>query len=201
VALEADARVDVAAHGAEVRRTVDFGSRLVEQLLLFGRESAAPGESIDLGLVLQQIQPVLVRLLRGARLELDIVVADGAFVLVEQSELKQVVLNLCVNAAEAVAAGGLVRLELREPRADEPISPTSIVLAVVDNGRGMDPKTQEHIFEPYFSTKPAGHGIGLATVYGIVKRAGGAILVDSGVGVGTTFRIVLPRVARPASIR
>ena len=201
VALEADARIDVAAHGAEVRRTVDFGSRLVEQLLLFGRESAATGESIDLGPVLQQIQPVLVRLLRGARLELDVSVADGAFVLVVESELKQVVLNLCVNAAEAVAAGGLVRIELREPRADEPISPTSIVLAVVDNGRGMDAKTQEHIFEPYFSTKPSGHGIGLATVYGIVKRAGGTILVDSSVGVGTTFRIVLPRVARPASLR
>ncbi len=143
----------------------------------------------------------MLRLLRGARLELDVSVAEGAFVLVDPSELKQVVLNLCVNAAEAVAAGGLVRLELREPRADEPISPTSIVLAVVDDGRGMDAKTQEHIFEPYFSTKPAGHGIGLATVYGIVKRAGGAILVDSSVGAGTTFRIVLPRVARPASLR
>ena len=201
VALEADPRSDVAAHGGEVRRTVDFGSRLVEQLLLFGREAAATGESIDLGPVLQQIQPVLVRLLRGARLELDLAIAEGAFVQLDQSELKQVVLNLCVNAAEAVAAGGLVRLELREPRADEPISPTSIVLAVVDNGRGMDAKTQEHIFEPYFSTKAAGHGIGLATVYGIVKRAGGTILVDSSVGVGTTFRIVLPRAARPASIR
>ena len=201
VALEADARADVSAHGGEVRRTVDFGSRLVEQLLQFGRESAATGESIDLGPLLQQVQPVLVRLLRGARLELDLSVAEGAFVPVVEAELKQVVLNLCVNAAEAVAAGGLVRIELREPRADEPISPTSIVLAVVDNGRGMDAKTQEHIFEPYFSTKPAGHGIGLATVYGIVKRAGGTILVDSSVGVGTTFRIVLPRVVGPASTR
>ncbi|HSY38814.1 MAG TPA: ATP-binding protein, partial [Polyangia bacterium] len=201
VALEADARTDVAAHGGEIRRTVDFGSRLVEQLLLFGRESAATGESVDLGPLLQQIQPVLVRLLRGARLELELSLAEGAFVQIDQSELKQVVLNLCVNAAEAVAAGGLVRIELREPGPEEPISPTSIVLAVVDNGRGMDAKTQEHIFEPYFSTKPAGHGIGLATVYGIVKRAGGTILVDSSVGAGTTFRIVLPRGARPASIR
>jgi signal transduction histidine kinase len=199
VALEADARTDVAAHGGEIRRTVDFGSRLVEQLLLFGRESAATGESVDLGPLLQQIRPVLARLLRGARLELDLAVPEGAFVPVGESELKQIVLNLCVNAAEAVGAGGLVRLELREPRPDEPISPTSIVLAVVDNGHGMDAKTQEHIFEPYFSTKPAGHGIGLATVYGIVKRAGGTILVDSSVGGGTTFRIVLPRVARPAS--
>ena len=144
---------------------------------------------------------MLARLLRGARLELDLSIAEGAFVQIAEAELKQVVLNLCVNAAEAVAAGGLVRIELREPRVDEPISPTSIVLAIVDNGHGMDAKTQEHIFEPYFSTKPAGHGIGLATVYGIVKRAGGTILVDSSVGVGTTFRIVLPRVAGPAAIR
>ena len=200
VALEADDRSDVAAHGGEVRRTVDFGSRLVEQLLLFGRESAATGESVDLGPLLLQIRPVLIRLLRGARLELDLAVPEGAYVPVGEAELKQVVLNLCVNAAQAVAAGGLVRVELREPRPDEPISPTSIVLGVVDDGHGMDAKTQEHIFEPYFSTKPAGHGIGLATVYGIVKRAGGTILVDSSVGVGTTFRIVLPRVARPASI-
>jgi len=201
VALEADPRTDVAAQGGEVRRTVDFGSRLVEQLLLFGRESATSSESVDLGPLLQQIQPVLVRLLRGARLELDDSVLGGAFVPVDPSELKQVVLNLCVNAAEAVAAGGLVRIELREPRPDEPISPTSLVLAVIDNGHGMDGRTQEHIFEPYFSTKPAGHGIGLATVYGIVKRAGGTILVDSSVGVGTTFRIVLPRAFRPASSR
>jgi signal transduction histidine kinase len=201
VALEADPRTDVAAHGGEVRRTVDFGSRLVEQLLLFGRESAASGDSVDLGALMQQIRPVLSRLLRGARLELEVSLPEAAFVSVSQSELKQVVLNLCVNAAEAVAAGGLVRLELREPRPDEPISPTSIVLAIVDNGSGMDARTQEQIFEPYFSTKPAGHGIGLATVYGIVKRAGGTILVDSSVGVGTTFRIVLPRIARPTSSR
>ncbi len=134
VALEADARPDVAAHGGEVRRTVDFGSRLVEQLLLFGRESAATGESIDLGPLLQQIRagagPAPARRAPRARR----LGRRGGVRPVAEAELKQVVLNLCVNAAEAVAAGGLVRIELREPRADEPISPTSIVLAVVDDG-------------------------------------------------------------------
>lgn len=200
VVLEADARGDVVARGGEVRRTVEFGSRLVEQLLLFGRESAAPGESVDLVQLLHEVQPLLLRLLRGARLELDISVPGGALVSVDHAELKQVVLNLCVNAAEAVSSGGLVHIELREPRPDEPISPTAIVLAVVDQGRGMDADTQAHIFEPYFSTKVAGHGIGLSTVYGIVKRAGGTILVDSTVGVGTTFRIVLPRATTPMAI-
>ncbi len=193
VAMEADARGDVAGHGAEVRRTVAFGARLVEQLLLFGRQETVPGESLDLGQMLRNIEPVLVRLLKGKRFEIRID-APGATVQVASAEMKQVVLNLCVNAGDAVAQGGLVRVELREPRADEPISPTAVVLAVTDDGIGMDQETQTHIFEPYYSRKPSGQGIGLSTVWGIVKRAKGTIMIDSAPGAGTTIRIVLPRV-------
>jgi signal transduction histidine kinase len=200
VALESDPRADVAGHGGEVRRTVEFGSRLVEQLLLFGLESAPRRGTVDLAWLLQGIEPMLSRLARTARLELKISVPDAP-VSVEASEMKQVVLNLCINAAEAVAPGGFIRVELREPLADEPISPTAVVLAVVDDGCGMDAETQAHIFEPYFSGKSTGHGIGLSTVYGIVKRAGGTILVDSSVGAGTTFRIALPRASGLTSIR
>ena len=200
VALEGDARADVAGHGGEVRRTVEFGSRLVEQLLLFGRESATRRETVDLVWLLHGIEPMLIRLARTAHLELKISIQDAP-VAVETAEMKQVVLNLCINAAEAVASGGSIRVELREPRADEPISPTTVVLAIADDGCGMDAETQAHIFEPYFSGKAAGHGIGLSTVYGIVKRAGGTILVESSVGAGTTFRIALPRASGPTSIR
>ena len=192
VALEADARPDVVVHGTEVRRTVAFGARLVEQLLLFGRQDGPPGESLDLALLLERIEPVLSRLLKGKRLELTVATRD-AMVAVAAAEMEQVVLNLCVNAAEAVPAGGRVRVELREPGPDEPISPTAIVLAVADDGHGMDDETQAHIFEPYFSRRPSGQGIGLSTVWGIVKRAGGTILVDSAPGAGTTFRIALIR--------
>jgi signal transduction histidine kinase len=198
VTLEADPRSDLGARGREVRGAVDFGARLVQQLLLFGRESAAPGERVALGYFLRQVEPVLRGFLRRVSLELDISTPEEVFVSVDSGELKQVVLNLCVNAAEAISAGGLVRIELREPRPGEPISPTSVVLAVIDDGCGMDAKTQAQMFEPYFSTKKSGLGIGLSTVYGIVKGAGGTILVDSAVGAGTTFRIALPRASATA---
>jgi signal transduction histidine kinase len=193
VGLEADGRGDVAARGAEIRRTVDFGSRMVQQLFLFGREAGAPASRVELASFLRRVEPVLRRLLRDTRLEIAIAIEGEVFVLVERAELKQMLLNLCLNAAEAMAPGGLVRVELREPRADEQMSPTSVLLSVADDGQGMDAATQARMFEPYFSTKGAGHGVGLATVYGIVKRAGGQILVASAVGSGTTFRIALPR--------
>jgi signal transduction histidine kinase len=193
-ALEAEGSGSLAARGKEVRAAVEFGSRLVKQLMLFGREATAPTEGVELVAFLRRVEPVLRGLLRGPRLELDIKM-DDAFVAVDRGELKQLLLNVCVNAGEAVAPGGLVRIELRDPRADEPISPTSVVLAVADNGLGMDAETQARMFEPYFTTKPTGFGIGLSTVYGIVKRAGGTIHVESTVAVGTTIRIALPRVA------
>jgi len=192
VALRTHADGQVQRHGAVVAEAVQLGGRLVEQLFLFGRESGAPTRILSLPFLLRRMEPVLRRMMPHARLELEVAVPDASVAAVE-AELEQVVLNLVVNAAEAVPEGGLVRIELREPRADEPISPTSIVLAVIDSGRGIDPQAMGHIFEPYFSSKGAGHGIGLATVYGIVKRSGGSILVDSAPAAGTTFRVALPR--------
>jgi signal transduction histidine kinase len=192
VALESDARLDVAGHGGELRKTVAFGARLVEQLLLFGRQETGAPDSVDLEALLRRIEPVLARIVFGRRFELALQ-APGATVRVADAEMKQLVLNLCVNAGEAVGDSGLVRVELREPRADEPFSPTAVVLAVTDNGIGMDEETKAHIFEPYFSRKASGQGIGLSTVWGIVKRAKGTIVVDSAPGAGTTIRIALPR--------
>jgi signal transduction histidine kinase len=192
VALEADERGDIRAHGSEVRRAAALGGRLVEQLFLFARQSPAPSGTVDLVALVTRIEPVLRRLVRGAPLEIDAAL-ERALVAAEPAEMEQVVLNLCVNAAEAVAAGGTIRLELREPRLEEPLSPTAVVLSVADDGCGMDADTKAHMFEPYFSRKASGAGIGLSTVYGIVKRCGGTILVDSAPAAGTTFRIALPR--------
>jgi signal transduction histidine kinase len=195
--IELDGRPDVAQHGADVRRFVGLGGQLVQQLSLFGGEAVGPTELIDVRGLLREVEPVLARVVGAARFELDVTTA--ATVAIPRTELQQVLLNLCVNAGEAIAShpsprgSGVVRVELREPRADEPISPTAVVLAVADDGRGMDAETQAHIFEPYFSRKQSGRGIGLAIVYGIVERAGGTILVDSAPGRGTTFRVVLPR--------
>jgi signal transduction histidine kinase len=191
--LEAGDSPDGAACGREVRAAVAFGSRLAQHLMSFGRQAAPPAEDVELGGFLARVEPVLRGLLRGARLEIDVATREEAIVAVDLAELKQLVLNLCVNAAEAVGPGGLVRIELREPRPGEPVDARAVVLAVADDGRGMDADTQARMFEPYYTTKPGGLGIGLSTVYGIVKRAGGTIHAESAPGKGTTFRITLPR--------
>jgi signal transduction histidine kinase len=193
VDLEADTRDDVLARGRQLRRAVRFGSDLVGHLMLFGRESAPPSQTVDLAAFLAQIEPTLRQLLREARLEIDVSTAGEVPVAIEPAELRQLLLNLSINAAEAIAPGGRVRIELREPRPGEGLDGASIVLAVVDDGRGMDPTIVPHVFEPYFSTKGEGHGIGLSTVYGIVRGASGTIRLDSAPGAGTTFRIALPR--------
>jgi signal transduction histidine kinase len=196
MALERNGSDDAAKQGGAVRRAVGVGKRLVEQLSLFARGPADVVESVDLGALLRDAQPMLERLVQGARLELDI--ETEATVAVDRSEFQQVALNLCVNAGEAVSEGGLVRVELREPRPDELLSPTTVVLVVSDDGQGMDAETLSHIFEPYYSRKQPGRGLGLAIVYGIVERAGGTTMVDSAPGRGTTFKIALPRSFDPA---
>ncbi|HXJ21749.1 MAG TPA: ATP-binding protein [Polyangia bacterium] len=189
--LEGDADGEVVQQGAAVRRAVRMGARIAEQLALFAGGEAVPRETLDLGALVREAAPMLARLVGGARLELDLAVE--AAVTLPSSELQQVLLNLCVNAGEAVAERGLVRIGLRDPSADEPLSPTTVVLTVSDDGQGMDTDTQAHMFEPYFSRKRPGRGLGLAIVYGVVERAGGTILVESTPGRGTTFKIALPR--------
>jgi signal transduction histidine kinase len=195
VDLETDQRDDVGERGRQLRRAIRFGSDLVGHLMLFGRESAPPSQTVDLAAFLGQVEPTLRQLLREARLEIEVSASGAVPIAIDPAELSQLLLNLSINAAEAIAPGGRVRIELREPRANEGLDPSSIVLAVADDGRGMDPAIVSHVFEPYFTTKGEGHGIGLSTVYGIIKGAGGTIQVDSAPGGGTTFRIALPRAA------
>src|SRR5690606_31339299 len=124
--------------------------------------------------------------------DLDPIVAD-------QSQIEQVILNLLVNARDATGPGDRIELTTSNVRnstleIEAPPSGGFVELAVTDSGSGMDAATLEQIFDPFFTTKPKGRGtgLGLSTVYGIVKQAGGHIWVDSIVGVGTTFRIWLP---------
>jgi CheY-like chemotaxis protein len=118
---------------------------------------------------------------------------DDAAVLADQSQLEQILLNLAVNARDAMPGGGRLTVATR-------IDDASVRLIVEDDGLGMDEQTSARIFDPFFTTKPrgAGTGLGLSTVYGLVAKAGGAIVVDSVVGEGTVFEITLPRA--PAAV-
>jgi signal transduction histidine kinase len=192
--LQTDLPKDLRALGGSIRHAAEMGDRLVKQLSSFGREAAASRQPVDLAAITLAMEPVLSRLTHDARFALDVSV-PRALVTAEPGEMEQVLLNLCVNAVEAIPKGGSVRIHLRRPILSEPISPTCVVLSVADDGNGMDPDTQMHIFEPYFTRKPAGHGLGLSTVYGIVKRCEGTILVESAPGEGTTLRVALPLAA------
>jgi signal transduction histidine kinase len=126
------------------------------------------------------------------RLVLDTRVS-GARVAVEASQLEQLILNLVLNARDAIPESGRIVVMLREAGAEDEVAPDSLVLEVRDDGSGMDASTCARMFEPYFTTKTTGTGLGLATVYGIVRRAGGAVRATSEPGRGTTVLVALPR--------
>jgi PAS domain S-box-containing protein len=174
----------------EILRAAQRASELVRQLLVFSRADAAEARVLDLNAVVRGVRRMLDRLLEeNVEVEIDLADEDAA-VFIEQSQLEQVLLNLAVNARDAMPGGGLLTLSTR---ADA----TSVRLVVRDTGTGMDAETAARIFDPFFTTKPrgAGTGLGLSTAYGLVTKAGGSLQVDSRVGEGTTFTVTLPRVA------
>jgi two-component system, cell cycle sensor histidine kinase and response regulator CckA len=173
----------------EILRASQRASELVRQLLAFSRVDAAEPRVLDINTVVTGVRRMLDRLLEeNVEVEVDLVDVEAA-VLIEQSQLEQVLLNLAVNARDAMPGGG--RLTLGTSADD-----TSVRLVVRDTGVGMDAETAARIFDPFFTTKPrgAGTGLGLSTAYGLVTKAGGSVHVDSRVGEGTTFTVTLPRV-------
>ena len=178
------------------------GARLTSQLLGFAREQPVEPRVIDMGESVEHLQPFLRHLLRED-IELHMQGDPGAGnVSMDPVQLDQVLLNLVVNACDAMPSGGHVRIEVsRVDEAAEGAPHGWVLLEVIDSGEGMPADVAAHAFEPFFTTKPVGRGtgLGLATCHGIVARAGGSIELDSRPGTGTRISLWLPRVLTPAT--
>jgi two-component system, cell cycle sensor histidine kinase and response regulator CckA len=190
----------------EVQKAVERASALTRQLLAFSRRQVLQPKNIDLNALLADLEPMLRRTI-GEHIQLHLsLTSEGARLWADGSQLQQVIVNLAVNARDAMPGGGELRFATAFVEVDDswkreaqPIASSIppgryVRLTARDTGEGMSVETQARIFEPFFSTKPAGKGtgLGLATIYGIVKQSGGYIWVTSEVGVGTSFEIYLP---------
>jgi two-component system, cell cycle sensor histidine kinase and response regulator CckA len=198
-APSADSRV----HLEQIRLAGERAARLTRQLLAFSRKQILAPRVLNLGEVVAGMDQLLRRLIGEDILVTTSCQAGLGQVKADPGQVEQVVMNLAVNARDAMPHGGHLPIETRNVRFGEhdPSLPAGVdpgryvLLAVRDTGLGMDPETLSHIFEPFFTTKGVGEGtgLGLATVHGIVQQSGGHVLVESQAGKGTTFRIYLPR--------
>ncbi len=190
---------------AQVQQAADKAASLTRQILSFGRRQVLQPETIDLASLITESHEMLERLL-GPGVGLTVVRSDRpSWVEVDPGQMQQVILNLTLNARDAMPDGGHLVMELRHlpPSAGGTDSSDLgwVALDVRDNGCGMDGETLARVFEPFFTTKATGHGLGLAMVHGMIRQSGGQIVADSEVGRGTTLTIRLPAaVAPPAAV-
>ena len=191
----------------EIRIAGLRAAELTKQLLLFSRQQVIEAKVFDLGKVVAGMDKLL-RPLLGADVELTILSSrETARVTADEGQIVQVVMNLAVNARDAMPRGGKLTIETRTVELDEDYARAHhgvtagqyVMLATTDTGTGMDRATQARIFDPFFTTKEKGKGtgLGLSTVFGTVQQAGGHIWVYSEPGEGTTFKIYLPRTSAP----
>ena len=190
----------------EIRKAAMRAARITTQLLAFSRQQVLQPTDLRLNPVVDEMVPVL-RLMLPANVRVETSLAPlDAVVRADRSQLEQVLINLAFNARDAMASGGTIRVTTESQRLDEaagrrligiPIPPGRYgLISVEDTGHGMDPSTLAQVFEPFFTTKGAGlgTGLGLSTVYGIVKQTGGYVWVESDPATGTRFTVCLPEV-------
>ena len=185
----------------EISKAATHSADLIRQLLDFSRKQTIKLEDVDLNESIAKMEKLLRKLLRE-----NIVLQiepwqEPCIILVDRGQIEQILMNLIVNARDAMPDGGTLTIEIKQMELDESFCVSHVgaipgrygVLAVSDSGIGMDLETQQRIFEPFFSTKgQKGTGLGLATVYGIVKQLSGSIWLESEPGKGSTFEVYLP---------
>ena len=188
-------RLDRPEHDAPIQQIQEAARRggwLTRRLLEFARRQILEPVVLDVSVAVHEMQPMLQRLV-GEHIQIALVLGDGQLLVrSDRGQVEQILLNLVVNSRDAMPRGGRITIETRP----DP-SRTHAVLTVSDTGTGMDEATRARMFEPFFSTKGTlGTGLGLSTVYGIVKQNGGQVEVETALGAGTTFTITLPRLAQ-----
>lgn len=195
----------------QIREAGEGAKTLTRQLLAFSRKQVLELREIDLVGIVQNFQKILRRTIRE---DIRIIVkmyCGESFINSDPNQIEQILMNLAVNAQDAMPKGGSLEISVDTREINEDyakshpeISPGPyVVLAVSDTGTGMDPETQNRIFEPFFTTKESGQGtgLGLSTVFGIVKQHGGGIVVYSVVGKGSTFQLFFPRISKTDSFK
>jgi two-component system cell cycle sensor histidine kinase/response regulator CckA len=207
IALRASSDAATLRQAAAIREAAEHAAAVTAQLLAFGRRQMLQVAAFNLNEVIAGTSPTLRRLI-GEDIDFQtFLAADLGVVSADRVQIQQVILNLAANARDAMPQGGALTIETANAeldaayamRHDEAAAGSWVLMAVSDTGTGMDSETQSRIFEPFFTTKRFGRGtgLGLASVYGIVKQCGGLIYVYSEPGKGTTFKIYLPRLVKP----
>jgi PAS domain S-box-containing protein len=189
-------------HVEEIYRAATRGAALTQQLLAFSRRQSVAPQRMDLAQAVKSVYGMLRRVITD-KIRIDTVLPHGVEVIADPGQVEQILVNLAINARDAMAGGGVLTITTEPATLPEPTAPGEPKagdygrLSVVDTGVGMDAETSAHIFEPFFTTKThpkegGGTGLGLSIVYGIVQQAGGHITVHSTPGEGTRFDVYLP---------
>jgi PAS domain S-box-containing protein len=191
--LEGQVPEEAAQDLATIRHSALRARDLTRQLLAFARKQPVVSRTVDLSILVREVE-LLLRRLVGPRIAISIVAPEPALVSADPALLEQVLVNLVVNARDAMPEGGRLEIRVENQRSAAAAEPRTqaAVLTVTDSGVGMDESTQRRIFEPFFTTKSLGTGLGLASSYGIIEQHRGAIRVESAPGRGSRFIVTLP---------